>query len=158
MSVNDILNDLGGKVQSDGTVDYLTMYTGLELVTKIGEMLLGIACVLIITLIPIVATLEIIYINIPPVRELTEKIMFQGEGYIQKAIQFTLHDAVRAVKEANTCTTGKSANYLYLMIKLKWIFITVLALAVVINGTSTIVNLLISLFSGIIEAVSKTIS
>ena len=158
MSVNDIINDLGGKVQSDGTVDYLTMYTGLELVTQIGEMLLGIACVIIIIPIPIVATLEIIYINIPPVRELTEKIMFKGEGYIQKAIQFTLHDAVRAVKEANTCTTGKSANYLYLMIKLKWIFITVLALAVVINGTSTIVSLLMSIFSGIIEAVSKTIS
>jgi len=158
MSTSDIVSELENKVASDGSVDYLTLNTGLELITDIGEFVLGLLCVIFLMVIPLVVMLELFYINIPILRTATEKFLVRGNGHVKKAIEFTLQDAKQAITEANTVKTGRSATWIYFGIKLKWILIVMIALGFTLSGVGTIVSSVMKLIKGIIDVLVGILS
>lgn len=157
MSTGDIIDDITGKLSADGGVDYLQLNTGLELVSKISSVILGLLSMMIMMVVPIVVVLELIYINVPTIRDKIDDVMIRGTGVAMNALKFTLRDASKAVEEANTTKTGRSANYVYLCLKVKWIFIVVFAVAMVVGGGPVLINVLIKLLSGIIRVITRAI-
>lgn len=152
MDLNNLISDIERKANSDGTINYLQLHTGFDFINSIGESILGILLVLMVTLIPLIIVFEIMYINFPIVRDNTNKILYKGNGHVTKALQFTLHDSIKATELANTVQTGKSANSIYLRIKLKWIFVVALSLSLYLGGTGTLIQIISYFLSGIIEA------
>lgn len=142
MSVSDITDAIENKVASDGSVDRITLLEGTGIISKVGSVLYGFMITIILILVPIVVTLEVIYICFPVIRNKIDDLAVKvaTHGVAQKTIEFTLGDAMRAVKEAETTQTGKSALWIYLVAKLKSIMFIAFILALVLKGSGTIVN------------------
>ena len=113
----------------------------------------------LVIIMPLIITLEVIYINFPVVRTeiIDKRIMVKGNGHVQKAMKITLHDAILSLKEANTSATGKSANLIYLRRKIKWIVIVSASLFIYLGGIDIIIGLVVNVFSGLIDVIIDAI-
>lgn len=158
MQVSDLVEELQRKASQGEGVNSLTMYTGITVITKISEFVIGLMSTILLIVIPLVVALELIYINMPVVRSVADKIMDRGTGHVQKAVKFSLRDAIKAVEMANTIETGKSANFIYLGLKMKWIYVVMFCVVMVIGGGTLIVKVLMSILSGLIDVVMRAIS
>lgn len=158
MDVDELVNDISNNVAQDNGVDYIKMTEGIDTINRFASIALGMITVLISILMPIVIALEILYINWPPVRSGVDKALVNGPGKVQSTIKFFLRDGIKAVTEANTIETGKSANALYIGIKTKWIIITVICIAIALCGASTIIGFIVRMLKGVIDVIVKAIN
>lgn len=157
MQVEDLVRELRNKALNGQGVNHLQLHNGIDLISRISEFILGILAVLIITVLPLIVTLEIIYINFPIVRGQLDNVRDRGTGHFKKAVEFSLRDAIKAVEQANTVQTGKSANFIYLVLKIKWICLVVFAISIVLGGGELIISILMSLLSGLLDVLVDTI-
>ena len=156
MDISKLVEDLERKATSGGGSDILMESTWIEVIDRIGGFILGLLIVLLAISLPLIITLEVMYINFPAFRvEIVDKLSekFKGNGHIQRVMKLTFHDARRALKEANTIQTGKSANLAYLFIKAKWIIIVTCSLYIYLGGIDIIIAIVFKLFSGLIDVI-----
>ena len=161
MSTEDLVNDLTEKAERAAGSDSVNQLFYLQSSSVLGSILrfvLGFLIVFIIITVPLVVMLELIYINLPPVREAVDKKVLVGSGRVQKAAKITLRDATEAIRRADTLRTGNSATVEYLKIKSKWIYLTMVIVVMVLGGGSIILRLLISVISGILEAIGAALA
>lgn len=161
MTSSDLVTDIQNNIESDGSVDYIQLYTGMDQITEITGTILGILSVIILILVPLVVVMELMYINIPTFQSLFDnglkKLSIKGYGKTQKALEFSFRDAKKAIQMANTVKTGRSVNFVYMCLKVKWLFVLMVALAMILEGGPVIVGLVFKLIKGIIDVMMRAI-
>lgn len=155
MSIDELVDDLIDKISYTGDVDYVTLTTGSRLIDRIGSITIGVLSLLIVILVPLVVALEVFYICFPVIRNKADDLLVkvEGHGIAHNLIEFTLRDAVEAVKQANTKMTGTSAMAIYLKIKCKSVMFLMFIVVFVIRGSSSI----IAFVDGFIRAIISLI-
>lgn len=151
MPVSKLIEELQRKASINEGLDQIQLYTGVGIITKISEFVIGFLSTIILVVIPIIVAIELVYINFPITRTPLSKLKDIGRGHVKKAAEFALRDAVKAVEEANTVKTGQSANLIYLKLKIKWIYLVMFCIALVVGGGTLIINVLMSMLSGLID-------
>lgn len=156
MSIEKLVAELEERLASNGDVNYLEMIQSSNLIQRIASFVIGALSLLIMITVPIIVSIEIIYICFPVIREKTDELIFKVEerGYARNVIGFTLRDAIEAVKEANTTMIGeRSALWIYMKLKLKSIMFLMFIVVFVLRGSSSVINFVDSLFRGVIETI-----
>ena len=157
MSIEDIKDGLAERTESSGDIDYIQLIESTGIIGKIATLVFGFLATAIMIIVPLIVTIEIIYICFPIIREKIDDLIVKVEnkGIANKVLGFTLRDAKRAVEEANTVMIGqKSALWIYLKLKCTSMTFLMFILALVIMGSSTIVNFVWKLFEGIFATIS----
>lgn len=168
MSVDEIVQGITDKANTsvDPTtqgVDHITLYEVVYALGNIISTVGGILAYLILILLPIIIAFEICYICFPIVRNMHDyfkNLLHSGNktsGIALRTFEFTFKDAVRAILEAETAKTGKSALLIYLGIKLKSIIFLTCIIALVLLGTDTIVAFIQNMFSGVIDLITEIV-
>lgn len=157
MSIEDIKEALAEKTESSGDLDYIQLREQTEIITRVVSIVLGILLVAIMIIVPLIITLEIMYICFPVIRGkmdmLVEKV--ENKGFLNKMAGFTLRDAKEAVEQANTVHIGeKSALWIYLGLKCKSMMFLMFIVALVIMGSSTIINFVWKLIDGLASLIT----
>lgn len=157
MSIEDIKEALAEKSESSGEVNYTQLREGLTVVTRIANIVLGVLIVAIIILVPLIVSLEIIYITFPVIRVKADEILneVEGKGFLRKIAGFTLRDAKEAVEQANTVQIGeKSALWIYLKLKCKSLMFVMFIVALIMMGSSTIIDFVWGLIEQFINLIT----
>lgn len=158
MDIGKIISDIEEQASSGDALNYLHFRTWMEFINKVGSFLLSILLGLLLILLPLIIVMEVVYISFPTIRVYAaDKFMFKGDGRVQKAMQLTLHDAIKAIELANTVKTGKSAMMIYMQLKFKWILLVAISLTIYLGGIDIIISLAIELMSGLLDVLKDTI-
>lgn len=155
MSVDDIVRDITGSMINDGSVDYIQMYEKLDLINTIGSLILGLMVYIIIIGVPLIVSLELLYINFPIMQTSYEKVLVRTTGHLNNVLGFVMHDAKIAVREANTINTGRDANWIYLRIKCKAIFLAVLCVTLVLGAGPLVVDIIVKIANAFIKGFNE---
>lgn len=134
MDIGQMTNEIIARVNSDGSVDYIQLEESMSVINTIYPFVLGFLIVVITLLIPIVVSLEIVYICFPVIREGADEILIriEGKGKKTSVLGFALRDARKAVKIANTDMVGEqSALWIYLKLKSASLALAVVLIALV---------------------------
>lgn len=156
MEIQDLVGKLQDRIANDGSVDQIMMLEQTNIIERVASFTIGMLSLLIMIFVPIIVSLEIIYICFPICRDATEKIIVKIESRGKKgtAIGFILRDALEAVKQANTTMIGeKSALWIYLGIKCKSLMFLMFIIVFIIRGSGPIVGLVHKLFINVIETI-----
>lgn len=157
MGVEDIKEELAKRTESSGDLDYIQLREHTEIITRVVSIVLGVLLVAILIIVPLIITLEIMYICFPIIRGKMEEIIekVEDKGFLNKMAGFTLRDAKEAVLRANTVQIGeKSALWIYLGLKCKSLMVLMFIVALVIMGSSTIINFVWKLIDGLVSLVT----
>lgn len=158
MDLGKLIDDIERQASSNGDINYLHFNTWMNFINKVGSVVLSIIIALIVILLPIIIALEVFYISFPLFRvEVVEKKIFKGDGKVKRAVQITLHDAIKAIELANTVKTGTPALKIYMGIKFKWVLLVAMSLTVYLGGIDIIISLALELLSGLLNVVKNTI-
>ena len=151
-SVQDIKDGIGNAVDSGGDYDYISIIQSVSDITRVLEFLYGFLIVVIMILVPLIVTLELMYICFPVLREQMEKLVVkvEGKGFLGKTVGFTLRDARTAVQRAETVMTGKSPLTIYLKLKCTSLMMVMFIIAVVLAGAEGFVGFVRSLVDNVI--------
>ena len=150
MSVDDIVNQITGKLANDGAANYIQLATQIKYIGDITQLILGILVAILVIGLPIVIAIEVCYINYPIVQESLEKIVVRSKGNLNKVLGLTIRDARTAVRMADTIETGRSVNLIYLKIKCKSIFIAFFIVGLVLGIGPSLVQLVMKLAKAIL--------
>ena len=157
MTVEQIADELIEKGKSDGSIDYIFFHEATSIIGRITQTITGFLILFILVLVPIVTSLEVIYICFPIIRDKTEQFLckIEGNGIAKNAIGATLRDAREAVKQANTVETGKSAMAIYFKLKITSLMFAMYLVCLVIGGSSTIVAFVWKIIQPVVAAIFK---
>ena len=154
-TVGEITEELEKKTESSGKIDQIMLWESTSIIGTIASLVLGILTMILLILVPIVIALEVAYIAFPPLREALDEYKVQmddGKGVRNAALGFVLRDAVEAVRQANVEQIGKkSAMWIYLELKIKSVLMVGYILALVLQGSGTIINFTGDLIDGAIS-------
>lgn len=151
MSVDDIIMGIEKDLANDGNADYIMMIEGMGVLGVIFTTISSLLLTLIIIGIPIIVAIEVMYLNLPLVRDRYEDMLVNSGGRVNDVLSFTVKDAKKALVHANTMETGKSANLQYLIIKIKSILIAALVISLILQARPTVIIYLWNLITGIIK-------
>ena len=156
-TVGDVVEQLKGKFESDGSIDYIQWYQQTNIITRILSLVLGLLICLILLLVPLVVSLELIYVAFPFVREKMDElsVSLEGKGLRHKALGFALRDAKEAVERANTTQVGKPAMTIYLWLKLKSMMFLMYIISWVVCGTTPMIRNTIFVMQGLIDTLGR---
>lgn len=152
MNIENIKEELAKKTESSGDLDYIQLNEQVEIIARVVSMILGVLLVAIMIIVPLIIVLEIVYICFPVIRGKVEDLVdkLEEKGFVRKMAGFTLRDAKEAVEQANTvCIGEKSALGIYLVLKCKSMMFLMFIVALVMMGSSTIINFVWSIISGL---------
>lgn len=143
MDIDTIVDGIDEKLSEPSGVDYIMYFQSTTTIGRICSLIYGILSTIILITVPLIASLELVYICFPVVRDRVDDwiVKVQPKGITSKAIGIALGDAQEAVRQANTTKTGKSALYLYLIIKIKSLMFLMFVLVLVLQGIGPIVSL-----------------
>lgn len=151
MSVDEIVNDITNHLSTDGSANYIKLIESLHTIEKVSSVILGLMVVVILLGIPIVVSVELVYINFPVAQEQFEKVLIKTTGNLNKALGLVLRDAKLAVLKANTIETGNNVNIIYLKLKIKSILIAVIAAASILGAGPIIVDIILSITQSLLQ-------
>ena len=154
MSIEEITEGIEENLNRDVSVDHIKLIEWAAVIARVSSLVLGILAIGILILIPIVCSLEIMYITLPTLRSTANKILFDGrKGFAQRTLEFTLRDAIKAIERAETIEMGENtALWIYLKIKLKAIMIEVfLVVFIAFGGGSSLIHAAEHIFQGVFE-------
>ena len=136
-------------VGTNPSVNLTFMYDGLQLIMEYSSLLLGLLVVIILIATPVIVALEVMYINFPTMQSgvhmALDKLNKKNSKVLEKTLTVMFRDANRAIVEANTLQTGRSANMAYLIIKVKTVLIMVVIIGIVIGPLQQIILFLVNL-------------
>lgn len=152
MSVEEITQSIIDKAESDGSIDHIMFLEQTDAIVRIANILYGVLSTIILLFVPLVISIEVIYINFPIIRGKIDDLLIkvEGHGIAHRMAGFALGDAVEAVRVACTAETGRSAIYIYLVNKCKSLMFIMFIICLVINGTSDIINYVWSLIENVV--------
>lgn len=160
MSINQLVDNLENRLYSDGKIDHITMIQVTSIIQKVVSVAAGVLSWLVIIILPLVISIEIIYICFPFIREKTNEMLLklESKGVNNVVKGFVLKDAIKAVERAEIDLahgkaggTTSEALWHYIKLKLPEIFFIFFVLAFVLHGTSTIISIISNIFSGILD-------
>ena len=140
MASQDIAEGMKEYLYNDGMADYITMIEGLGLVGQIAGLIVGILVTLIIVGLPIVIAIELCYINFPTLQSGCNNLYERLKGKPNQILGLVLRDAMLAVKLSHTSEYGKSANGIYLRLKVKAIFISLFLVALTLGPGQVLIQ------------------
>lgn len=155
MSIDNIMQSIEEKASYDTNGDLLNtrlLRDGVYNLFKIANPVLGFLLVLLTISIPIIITLEVVYIAFPLFRTTIDKIDESVNAKLaafHRTIGFVFRDARHALKVSESRQTGRSAMWEYLVIKIKSVMFLTFLIALVINGWQPILGLVYRMFSGV---------
>jgi hypothetical protein len=155
MDINEITEGLQERIEDGDKVNYIELHEGLDIVGKIASLVLGYLSVIILILVPIIITAEIVYICFPVVRGEVDKFLvrIEGKGVMHTTVGVCLRDAIEAVEESQLEGVGsRSALWIYLKLKCKSMLMLMFVIALIVQGSTTILNFIWEKFEGIIMA------
>ena len=156
MSIEKLVDELEDRMYYNGDLKQLDLMEWVAVFSRIMTFVLGLLAIIIVILVPIIVSIEIIYICFPVIREKTEKLLFNVEGKGNKltVAGFTMRDAIEAVNIGETNYPGSTSLMLweYLKIKSKAILLVMFLIGFVISGNS-IVLFIDSIFRGIFKLI-----
>ena len=151
MSVEEIVEGISGYMETDGFVDYIGLMEGLGTIGRITSIVLGLLVVTIVIFMPIVIAVEVCYINFPVFRDGYDKMGGRLQGRGKEALGFVVMDARIAVEQAQTQKIGTSANLIYLKRKMKYIFLGMFSLALILGPGEMLVAIALKLVQDIMS-------
>jgi hypothetical protein len=159
MTVNKITQELNEVLSADSDIDIIEYRESTSIISRIGSLVLGILSWIIIILFPIIVALEIIYICFPMIREAEDKLLLKIEssGVDINRIEVVYRDAKNAIKEAycndEVSSSTTSILWIYFKIKVRSVIFVFFILSFVIQGWSTIVDVVWSYVGNIVTAI-----
>lgn len=157
MSVDDIVKDITSNMANDGSADYIQLIEKLGMVGTITNVVLGLLVTIIVIGVPLVVAIELCYINFPVLQTTFEKAVIKTTGNLNKALGLVIHDARIAVQAANTVETGRDANWIYLKIKCKAIFLAVICAGLVLGAGPSVINIIVTIAKSLIDGFNRAI-
>lgn len=154
-SVKDIKDGIDEAMGSGRGYDYIRMIQSVGDIRRVISFLYGFLVVLIEILVPLIVSIELIYICFPMIRTQMEKLAVKVEnlGFASKTIGFTLRDARTAVERSETVQTGKSPLTIYLKLKCTSLMMVMFIIAVVATGAEGFVGFVRSLIDKAISII-----
>ena len=76
MSINQLVDNIEERLYSDGTVDNIAMIETADVIARVVAVVAGVLSWIIIILLPLVISLEIMYICFPFMREKSNELIF----------------------------------------------------------------------------------
>ena len=103
-SVQDIKDEIGEAIQNGGDYDYIQLIQQTSDVSRVLSVVYGVLVTVILILVPIIVSLELMYICFPLLRVHMESfvVKVESKGIAGKVVGFTLRDAREAVYKADT--------------------------------------------------------
>lgn len=143
--IKDLFNNGGGEINTASSIQALsTMETVLSSI-------LGLAIVILAIGIPLIIALEVCYINIPFFRSTADKLA-ETADILERPVGLMFRDARKAIEQANTVKTGRSANAEYIRIKIVTIFIAFTVIALCFGPINVIIRIIAGVVIDIIQA------
>ena len=155
MSIDNIVQSIEEKASYDANGDLLNtrlLRDGVYNLFKIANPIMGFLLVVLTISIPIIITLEVVYIAFPLFRTTVDKIDESVNAKLtafHRSIGFVFRDARHALKVAESRQAGRSAMWEYLVIKIKSVMFLTFLIALTINGWQTILGFIYRMFSGV---------
>lgn len=151
MTPNEVIQGINEIMTDDGGTDYVALYENLGIVGDVVAWILGMLVIFVLIGFSIVVSLEVLFMNLPAFQSSIYKLMEKSDT-ANKILGLCLRDAKRAIMIANTKETGKSANQVYLGIKIKVIFITFVIIGIILGPGVLLVNSLAGIVQDILSA------
>lgn len=161
MGIDNIVTDIQETIEKGNEVDYLWLREGLDIVTEVVSLVLGYLSVIILILVPLIITAEIIYICFPTVRDSVGQLLvkIESKGVLHSAVGVCLRDAIEAVERSEVDGVGsRSALWIYLGLKCKSMFVLMFIIALVLQGSNTIIHFVWDAFDGLIDIIVRLFS
>lgn len=152
MLPTDIMNGISELIQDDGGANYVALHEGLGIVGDITSWILGLLVMIVLIGFPIIVALEVLFINVPVVQSSVLKLMDKSTT-VNKIMGICLRDAKRAIYLANTKETGKSVNKIYLLIKIKVLFIAIFIIGIILGPVAVIINTVIKIVKDFVSVI-----
>lgn len=140
MSAADVIDEISKKADEESNLDHIRFIEWSREIIDYGQVILGLLVILVFILVPIVISLELVYINIPITRKVFDNIR-GGNRRVSRVAEFSLRDAVEAVEKAALGEYGSNPNMAYLIIKAKSSMTIGVMLALVLQGTSMLMGI-----------------
>ena len=152
MNVSDILSDIADKAVDTASMDRILFSDITNGIIEFTEIILGMAIIIIFILVPIVISLELIYINAPVTRDLFDSIKGSNRK-VSKIAEFCLRDAVESVERAAMGEYCGNANNAYVVIKVKSVTVIGFVVALTLQGVSVLSGISYGLVGKAIETI-----
>lgn len=151
MSPSEIIQGIAGIMSDDGRADYATLYEGLGIAQDVISWILGLLIIFVLIGFSVVVALEVLFLNLPLFQSSIYKAMEKND-VANKILGLCFRDAKRAIILANTSETGKSANRVYLGIKIKVIFIVFLIIGMILGPGVWVIQSIMGIVSDFLSA------
>lgn len=155
MDIDKLIDDLKKAVESGNGVDNITVKEASSVISRLGSFILGLLCIIIIIIFPIIVALEIIYICFPLFRDKVEQlcVWMDLKGADARIVAVAFRDAKEAIVRADTVATGKNPLYIYMGIKAKSIAFVFFIVAIVIEGGDFIIKAVYNLLGNFLSRI-----
>lgn len=152
MLIDDIRDGIISYLDSYGSADYITMYEGIAIVKDIAGYILTFLGAMLLVGLPIVISIEVMYINFPTFQSVCDNLYGRFKGKPSKMFGLVIRDARKAVEDSKTDRCGVSPNWIYLEIKLKSIIFAAIVITLVFGPGDTLVAIVYNMVVGILDA------
>lgn len=157
MTADEIVDGLKERtsIGESDDIDYVIYHEASDVIFRVFKVIASVLIVTIVILVPLIISLEVVYICFPFIREPIDKlnVKIEGNGITRHLLGLTLHDAVSAVELADTSNTGESALRIYLINKIKSQMFLAFILSLALMGGPTIVGFVWRLFKGVFDVI-----
>lgn len=157
MLLSKVLEGIQEEVSQTGDVDRITLISVLHFLGELLSTLVGILVVVIIIFVPLVCMIEILYINFPILQKPLDRLVDNGKPLVSRVASILLWDAIKAVEAVTTGETERNVNTVYLILKIKSLWIVFFVIGLAIMGGRTIIDFVASLLGGFINFIIQSI-
>lgn len=157
MSIDELTNELERRLSYDGDLNHITLIESSGVIGRVASIILGILSLMIIILVPIIITMEVMYICFPAIREKTNELItkLETKGADKRLLGIAFRDAKHAVEQVychgELNGTIGDMLWVYLKIKVKSIIFIFFLLSLVLQGGGYIIDLVWNLIGNFLE-------
>ena len=157
MSIDELTNELERRLSYDGDLDHITLIESSGIIGRVAAIVLGILSLMIVILVPIIVTMEVIYICFPAIREKTNELItkLETKGEDKRLLGIAFRDAKHAIEQVycqgELNGTVGDMLWVYLKIKVKSIVFVFFLLSLVLQGGGYIIDLVWNLIGNFLE-------
>lgn len=157
MSIDELTNELERRLSYDGDLNHITLIESSGVIGRVASLILGILSLMIIILVPIIITMEVMYICFPAIREKTNELItkLETKGADKRLLGIAFRDAKHAIEQVycrgELNGTIGDMLWVYLKIKVKSIIFIFFLLSLVLQGGGYIIDLVWNLIGNFLE-------
>lgn len=152
MKISEVIKGIGDLTYDDGSVNYLLYYKGYDLITNIINYATGAIAVILLTMIPIIVCLELMYINLPFMRGGVNWLASKAHA-MEVIMGLCFRHAKLALERSYTSEMGRSPNEEYLRIKTKYVLGAVVIAVLLLGPINDLIKFLINQIYRVVTSV-----